>query len=60
MSRAYKIPELKFEGQYLTLFAGLVILQQLVLALELKNRLWRCFPNSGDTLLISWLRDVVD
>jgi hypothetical protein len=43
MSRAYKIPELKFEDQNLTSFAGLVIFQPLMLGLEIKNRLWHCF-----------------
>src|SRR4030066_1822168 len=43
MGRAYKIPELKFEDQNLTSFAGLAIFQPLRLALELKNRLWHCF-----------------
>ena len=43
MSRAYKIPELKFEDQNLTSFAGLVIFQPLMLGLEMKNRLWHCF-----------------
>jgi hypothetical protein len=43
MSRAYKIPELKFETQNLTSFAGLVIFQPLMRALGLKNRLWHCF-----------------
>lgn len=42
-SRAYKIPELKFEDQNLTSFAGLVIFQPLMLALEIKNRLYQCF-----------------
>jgi len=43
MSRAYKIPDLKFEDQNLTSFAGLVIFQPLMLGLEIKNRLWHCF-----------------
>ncbi len=43
MSRAYKIPDLKFEDQNLTTFAGLVIFQPLMLGLEIKNRLWHCF-----------------
>ena len=43
MSRAYKIPELKFEDQNLTSFAGLVIFQPLMLGLEIKNRLFHCF-----------------
>jgi len=38
MSRAYKIPRVKFEDQNLTSFAGLVIFQPLMMALELKNR----------------------
>ena len=43
MSRAYKIPELKFGDQNLTSLAGLVIFQPLMLGLEMKNRLWHCF-----------------
>ena len=43
MSRAYKIPELKFEDQNLTSFAGLIIFQPLMLGLEIKNRLFHCF-----------------
>jgi len=43
MSRAYKIPTLKFEDQNLTSFAGLIIFQPLLLALEIKNRLYQCF-----------------
>jgi hypothetical protein len=43
MSRAYKIPDLKFEDQNLTSFAGLVIYQPLMLGLQIKNRLWACF-----------------
>lgn len=43
MSRAYKIPDLKFEDQNLTSFAGLVIYQPLMLGLQIKNRLFACF-----------------
>jgi hypothetical protein len=43
VSRAYKIPELKFEDQNLTSFAGLIIFQPLMLGLEIKNRLFQCF-----------------
>jgi Transposase DDE domain group 1 len=43
MSRAYKIPELKFEDQNLTSFAGLIIFHPLLLGLEIKNRLYHCF-----------------
>ena len=43
MSRAYKVPDLKFEDQNLTSFAGLIIFQPLMLGLEMKNRLFHCF-----------------
>lgn len=43
ISRAYKIPDLKFEDQNLTSFAGLIIFQPLMLGLEIKNRLHQCF-----------------
>jgi hypothetical protein len=43
MSRAYKIPDLKFADQNLTSFAGLIIFQPLMLGLELKNRRLQCF-----------------
>ena len=43
MSRAYKIPDLKFEDQNLTSFAGLVIYQPLMLGLQIKSRLFHCF-----------------
>ncbi len=43
MRRAYRIPELKFEDQNLTSFAGLVIFQPLMLGLKMKNRLFQCF-----------------
>ena len=43
MSRAYKVPDLKFEDQSLTSFAGLIVFQPLMLGLEIKNRLFHCF-----------------
>jgi hypothetical protein len=43
MSRAHKIPDLNFEDQNLTSFAGLVIFQPLMLGLKIKNRLYHCF-----------------
>jgi hypothetical protein len=43
MSRAFKIPDLKFEDQNLTSFAGLIVFQPLMLGLEIKNRLFQCF-----------------
>ncbi len=41
--KAHKIPELKFEQQTLTSFAGLVIFQQLFGVLDVKTRLGQCF-----------------
>ena len=48
-SKAYSLPELKFENQSLTSFAGLVILQKLFAAINLKQHLQRYFThlNSG-------------
>jgi hypothetical protein len=43
MSRVYKIPELRFEDQNLTSFAGLIIFQPLMMAVKLKMRLFSCF-----------------
>lgn len=42
-SKARILPELKFENQRLTSFAGLVIVQKLFTALALKERLRQCF-----------------
>lgn len=44
-SRVHKIPELKFEEQGLTSFAGLVILQTFFSKLNLKARLRECFAH---------------
>lgn len=44
-SRVRKIPEIRFEDQRLTSFAGLVIFQSLFYSLNLKERLWRCFTH---------------
>jgi hypothetical protein len=41
--QAHAIPELKFENQSLTSFAGLVLFMQFFLTLGLKTRLRRCF-----------------
>jgi hypothetical protein len=38
-SQAYSLPELKFENQALTSFAGLVLLQKFFATLNLKSRL---------------------
>jgi hypothetical protein len=44
-SRVHKIPELRFEDQGLTSFAGLVIIQSLFTKLKLKSRLRECFAH---------------
>src|SRR5208337_1495687 len=43
MRRVHKIPELKFEDQNLTSFAGLIIFQPLMMAMKLTMRLFCCF-----------------
>src|SRR4030042_3208734 len=45
LSRVFKIPEIKFEDQRLTSFAGLVLYQPLFQQLELKERFKRCFAH---------------
>ena len=42
-SKAHALPELRFEDQALTSFAGLVIFQKFFASIDLKNRLRRCF-----------------
>jgi len=44
-SHVHKIPELRFEGQRLTSFAGVVIIQALFSNLKLKERLRACFDH---------------
>ena len=44
-SKAHSLPELKFENQALTSFAGLVILQKFFAAMNLKQHLHRCFAH---------------
>ncbi|MGZ3606272.1 MAG: IS1380 family transposase, partial [Thermodesulfobacteriota bacterium] len=44
-SRVRKIPEIRFEDQRLTSFAGLVIFQSLFYQLRLKERLHQCFSH---------------
>jgi len=41
--KAHALPNLKFESQTLTSFAGLVIFQKFFMAIELKTRLSSCF-----------------
>ena len=44
-SKDHMIPDMKFEEQSLTSFAGLVIVQQLCRRIGIKNRLTRCFQH---------------
>ena len=44
-SKAHSLPELKFESQALTSFAGMVILQKFFVAMNLKQHLPRCFAH---------------
>jgi hypothetical protein len=44
-SKVRAVPELKFETQTLTSFAGLVIVQKFFATIELKKRLWKCFAH---------------
>ena len=44
-SKAYSLPDLKFENQALTSFAGLVILQKFFAAINLKQQLQSCFAH---------------
>ena len=46
-SKAYSLPELKFENQALTSFAGLVIFQKFLAAMNLKPRLQSCFRQTS-------------
>jgi len=41
--KAHALPNLKFESQTLTSFAGLVVFQKFFMAIDLKARLSRCF-----------------
>jgi len=44
-SRVHSIPEIRFEDQRLTSFAGLVIIQALFVKLDMKSRLQSCFEH---------------
>ena len=44
-SKVHSLPDLKFENQALTSFAGLVILQKFFAAMKLKQRLQSCFTH---------------
>ena len=44
-AKYHKIPAIRFEDQKLTSFSGLLIFQVLFRRLNLKQRLYQCFPN---------------
>jgi len=45
MSREHKIPEIRFEDQRLTSFAGLIVFQGLFKQLAIKQKLQNCFSH---------------
>jgi hypothetical protein len=45
MSREHKIPEIRFEDQRLTSFAGLIVFQRLFKQLAIKQKLQNCFSH---------------
>ena len=49
--KIHTLPELRFEEQQLTSFSGLVVVQQLVAHLDLKERLRDCFRHMTGTPL---------
>jgi len=52
-SKVHALPELRFEDQDLTSFAGLVIFQKFFASLDLKNRLRRCFVRGRSRRIFS-------
>ncbi len=48
--KAHAIPELQFENQSLTSFAGLVLVQQFFAFIDLKAHLRRCFRHLSGTV----------
>lgn len=53
-SRVHKIPELRFEDQRLTSYAGMVIVQALIDRLELRSRLKKCFEHIAERSVIGF------
>lgn len=52
--RTHALPQLRFEEQQLTSFAGLVLIQQLFTHLELKQRLRDCFRHLTASPIFGW------
>jgi hypothetical protein len=53
-SQVSALPEIKFEDQQLTSFAGLVIFQALLMKLRLKERLRSCFAHVREARIFSY------
>ena len=51
-TRVYRLPELRFEDQRLTSYAGLVLLQALLSRLQMRERLQRCFAHVSKGLIV--------
>ncbi len=54
ISRVHKIPEIRFEDQKITSFAGLIILQLLLTKLRLKEKLHSCFRHLRKSPIIGY------
>ena len=54
LSRVHKIPEIKFEGQKLSSYSGLVIFKQFFDKINLKNRLHTCFGHLSKKSVIGF------
>jgi len=57
--KAVTLPDLRFEGQELTSYSGLIVFQRLFAVLDLRGRLRRCFRNL-DGASVYGLRTVVE
>jgi len=53
-SHVHTLPELRFEDQQLTSYAGSVVLQALFRKLDLKNRLRRCFAHLPEGQVVGY------
>ena len=56
LSRVYKIPEIKFEGQKLSSYSGLVLFKQFFDDINLKGRLYSCFHHLSKKSVIGFER----
>ncbi len=54
ISRGYKVPEIRFEDQRITSFAGLIVLLPLLTKLRLKEKLQSCFRHLKKSPIIGY------